>query len=89
VDELPIGKKSYWTRGAKTAWHTYYYPANDLPGVLLFGVIALLGVVAIVVAARHILIRDAIVSRDGTLLGIGLFACVLGCVQAYRLWRER
>jgi hypothetical protein len=88
MNESTPGSKPYWTRGAKTKWHTYFYPANDLPGVLLFGLIALLGAAAVVVAARHILISDTIVRRDGTLLGIGLFAFVLGSVQGYRLWRD-
>jgi hypothetical protein len=81
-------RKPYWTRGAKTARHTYFYPADDLPGVLLFGLIAVLGAAAVVVAARHILISEAIVRRDGTLLGIGLLAFALGSVQGYRLWRD-
>jgi len=82
-------RKPYWTRGAKTKRHTYYMPANDLPGVLLFGLIAVLGVAALVVAARHILMSAAVVRRDGTLLVIGLGMLVLGAAQAYRLWRER
>ena len=82
-------RKPYWTRGAKTKRHTYYMPANDLPGVLLFGLIAVLGAVALVVAALHILVSAAVTRRDGALLGIGLGLLVLGAAQAYRLWRER
>jgi len=82
-------QKPYWKRGARTKWHSYYYPASDLPGVLLFGLIAALGMMALVVAARHILMSAAVVRRDGTLLVIGLGMLVLGAAQAYRLWRER
>ena len=82
-------RKPYWTRGAKTKRHLYYTPGNDLPGVLLFGLIAVLGVVALVVAARHILVSEAVVRRDGTLLVIGLSLLVLGTVQGCRLWRGR
>jgi hypothetical protein len=83
------GRQPYWTHGARTKWHTYFTPADDRPGVLLFGLIAALGAVALVVAARHILNAEALVRRDGVLLAIGLAAFVLGSVQGYRLWRER
>ena len=82
-------RKPYWTRGAKTKRHLYYTPGNDLPGVLLFGLIAVLGLVALVVAARHILVSAAVVRRDGILLGIGLGMFLLGTVQGYRFWRLR
>ena len=82
-------QKPYWTRGARTKWHSYYYPASDLPGVLLFGLIAALGMVALVVAARHILMSAAVERRDGLLLVIGLGMFVLGTVQGCRLWRAR
>ena len=82
-------RKPYWTRGAKTGRHTYFTPADDLPGVLLFGLIAVLGAVAVVVAARHFLASEAVLRRDGMLLGIGLGLVVLGSVQGWRLWRER
>ena len=82
-------RKPYWTRGAKTKRHTYYTPGNDLPGVLLFGLIAVLGAVALIVAAWHILATEAVGRRDVTLLVIGLAMLVLGTVQGYRLWRWR
>jgi hypothetical protein len=81
--------KSYWTRGARTQRHIYFSPADDLPGMLLFGLIAVLGAVALVVAARHILLSNAFVWRDGLLLLFGLVLLVLGTVQGYRMWRGR
>ena len=81
-------RKPYWTRGAKTRWHTYFYAANDLSGVLLFGLIAVLGAVAVVVAARHIFMSGMLVRRDGTLLAIGGISLLLGGVQGCRLWRD-
>jgi len=80
-------RKPYWTRGARTKRHTYCFPADDLPGVLLFGLIAVLGAVALIVSARHILVNEAVGRRDVTLLVIGLAMLVLGTVQGYRLWR--
>jgi len=81
-------RKAYWTRSAKTRWHIYFNATDDLPGVLLFGVIAVLGAAAIFVAARHVLMSGALVRSDGALLAVGGFAFVLGGVQGYRLWRN-
>ena len=81
-------KEPYWRRGASGRYHTYYTPATNLPGVLLMGLIAVLGALAVVIAVRHGLHSTPVARRDVVLglCGVGAFA--VGCVQAFKLWSE-
>lgn len=81
-------KQPYWIRGPRTRHHIYYTPSSNLPGVLLFALIALLGALAVAVAVRHLLDTHVLVRKDAVLLSVGLFAFLLGGVQGVRLWRE-
>jgi hypothetical protein len=83
-----VPKEKWWVKDPQTARHIYLNPTNSVPGMVLFGLIALLGCLAIVVAARNV-IRDQVLHREDALLGgVGLFCCVLAAFQFRRLLRD-
>ncbi|HVY24030.1 MAG TPA: hypothetical protein VG962_11830 [Steroidobacteraceae bacterium] len=79
--------KSYWVAGARTRRHRYFYPRNNMPGILLFGVIAVLGCLTLVVAMRHYMVARSLTNPDFVLGVIGLFAVLLSIYQSWKLWR--
>lgn len=76
--------RAYWTRVAKTRRHIYYTAADDWPGVTLFGLIGIAGVVAAAVGAWHWL-KAGLSRSDGILLVVGIGAVWLAVVQGWRL----
>ena len=78
----------YWTRGPRTRFHRYYYPADNRIGVALMLLIGLLGVVAIVVALSHMRRSLPLQDRDLRLAGCGVVAASVGLYQSLRLLRR-
>ena len=80
-------RPSYWVRGPKTRRHTYFYPSDDRAGFALMLLIAILGLVALGVGARNILVSPQPQPRDLILAGLGLIVAATGLYQANRLRR--
>ena len=84
MDSDKSQRNRYWTRFGATRRHTYYLPANNLPGILLFGLIGLAGLALACVAAWH-LWKGMDTRRDWWLVGIGLGLAWLAIVQGRKL----
>jgi len=84
----PDDDKPYWTLVTRTKRHVYFRSRNNVPGILLFVLIAALGCVALTVGVRHILVADAIQHSDKVLVAIGLGMLILGVYEGCQLWRE-
>ena len=81
-------RKPFWTRIASSRWHVYYAPANELPGLILFGVIGIGGLTALLVGAWHL--HGAARSRqDWILATIGVALIWLSIAQISKLHRSR
>lgn len=78
----------FWRPGAKTRWHSYFQPRTNIPGVLLFGLIGLLGAFALAVAGWSAIAHGALARSDATLGAVGLVALALGAWQARALARR-
>ena len=80
--------KPFWTRIASTRWHTYYAPANELPGLILFSVLGIGGLAALSVGGWHL--RNAGRSwQDWILAIIGAAMVWLAIAQIRRLRGSR
>ena len=82
----PPGK--WWVRGESTSRHRYFFPTGSLQGVLLFALIALLGLASLLVGAHHSIVRHDINRRGLVLCLVGFTCLLLGCVQGWKLARE-
>ena len=78
---------SYWKRGARTGRHIYFYPANDLPGVVLLALIGVAGLVMAALGVFHLATSPRAGIRDLVLAIVGAPLALVGLVQAYRLAR--
>jgi hypothetical protein len=77
-------RKPFWTRIASTRRHVYYAPANNVPGLILFGVLGVGGLVALSVGAWHL--RNAAGSwQDWILALIGAALMWLAIAQIRKL----
>jgi len=81
-------EKRWWTRGARTSRHIYFYPTNNVPGVILFAFIVLLGCAALAVAVVRSTHSRHLDSQNAVLGGVGIFCIVLGAAQISRLIRN-
>ena len=77
----------YWRRVGATRRHIYYVPNNNLPGMLLFGLIGVGGASSVVAATWH-LWQGTETSRDGWLVGIGVGLVWLAVAQGRRLLKD-
>ncbi|MES1189833.1 MAG: hypothetical protein ABUS47_02015 [Steroidobacter sp.] len=82
----PDDDQPYWIRVARTRRHIYYRARNNVPGMLLFGIIAVLGCVALIVGARHIIMAKSVQHPDVVLVIVGMGALLLGIYQGWQLW---
>ena len=87
----PEKSSSYWIRGARTRYRTYFHPSDDRAGFALMSLITVLGLIALGVGLMHILGSQVTQRRDLVLAAIGLFTAAVGAYQASRLrdlsWR--
>jgi ABC-type Fe3+-siderophore transport system permease subunit len=77
-------QQPYWTRVAETRRHIYFSAADQWPGIVLFGLIGIGGVVAAVVGASHWL-NARWSHSDWILVGVAISAVWLAVVQGWRL----
>ena len=78
---------SFWRRGARTARHIYFYPANDLPGVVLLALIAVAGLAMVGLGVFHLTSSPRAGSRDLVLTIVGAALALIGTIQSFRLAR--
>ncbi len=78
----------WWTRGPRTSRHLYFYPTNNVPGVLLFALIFLLGCWALAIVIFHAMKTEHLVRQDVVLAGIGVVSATLGLAQIRRLLKK-
>ena len=77
-----------WRLAARTKRHAYWKPSSNLPGVLLFALIALLGGVALAATGWKAMANGALGHDDSVLGVIGLFCLALGVWQGFSLARR-
>lgn len=75
--------RKWWRRGDGSRYHSYYRPTSNRQGQLLFGLLIVLGLVALGVAGLHWAHIAALAHDDKVLGGIGI-----GCI-ALGLWQIR
>jgi hypothetical protein len=80
--------RKLWQFQERTRFHTYYTPTGNLQGVLLFALIAVLGVVAIAFVAVHFVRLHGLQHQDGVLVVVGFLCAILGTWQAWNLSRR-
>jgi hypothetical protein len=81
-------RRRFWTRIVNTRRHVYYAPGNDLPGLILFGVLGIAGLAALAVGAWHL--RGAARSwQDWILVIVGAALVWLAIAQIRKLWGSR
>ncbi|MGV7120435.1 hypothetical protein [Sphingopyxis sp. 550A] len=81
----PSGK--WWRRGTRSRYHSYYHPATNRQGRLLFCLIAMLGLAALGFTAFHMLRQHALSHDDRVLGTIGIACVLLGVWQIRTLSR--
>ncbi|MBU6269423.1 MAG: hypothetical protein KGN34_17890 [Sphingomonadales bacterium] len=84
----PEPRRPWFRLVARTKRHTYYRAVSNVPGMLLFALIVVLGAAALVAAVRDYRHLHMLVREDRILGGIGLFLIVLGIWQGVKLARR-
>lgn len=84
----PEPKRPWFRLQGRSRRHTYYRAVSDVPGILLFALITLLGLAALGAAGWHWHASHRFVHADRVMAGIGVFLVVLGAWEGVKLARR-